>query len=97
LNVTSVRPKQLYSYNAHVSASIPDCFCAQFSPFDDAAPIPKRSFIHFVAVAAIGAQFKEIVYLTTVIAGFPKAIAASQTLSELFAERRAAPAGGQVP
>lgn len=42
-------------------------------------------------------QLKEVVYLTTVTAGFPKAIAASQALSELFAERRAARAGGQVP
>lgn len=36
-------------------------------------------------------ELKEIVYLTTVTAGFPRAIAASQTLSELFAERRASP------
>jgi 4-carboxymuconolactone decarboxylase len=36
-------------------------------------------------------ELKEIVYLTTVTAGFPKAIAASQALSELFAERRASP------
>ncbi|MDD1528201.1 carboxymuconolactone decarboxylase family protein [Bradyrhizobium sp. WBOS7] len=35
-------------------------------------------------------ELKEIVYLTTVTAGFPRAIAASQALSELFAERRAA-------
>lgn len=34
-------------------------------------------------------ELKEIVYLTTVTAGFPKAIAASQALSELFAERSA--------
>ncbi|SOC40392.1 4-carboxymuconolactone decarboxylase [Rhizobium subbaraonis] len=33
-------------------------------------------------------ELKEIVYMVTVPAGFPKAIAASQTLSELFAERR---------
>lgn len=32
---------------------------------------------------------KEIIYMVTVPAGFPKAIKASQTLSELFAERRA--------
>jgi 4-carboxymuconolactone decarboxylase len=38
------------------------------------------------------AELKEIVYLTTVTAGFPRAIAASQALSELFAERRGAPA-----
>lgn len=35
------------------------------------------------------AELKEIVYLTTVTAGFPKAIAASQVLSDLFAERTA--------
>ena len=34
-------------------------------------------------------ELKEIVYLITVPAGFPRAIAASQTLSGLFAERRA--------
>ncbi|PSJ38334.1 carboxymuconolactone decarboxylase family protein [Allosphingosinicella deserti] len=39
------------------------------------------------------AELKEIVYLTTVTAGFPRAIAASQALSELFAERRDAPPG----
>ena len=37
-------------------------------------------------------EMKEIVYMVTVPAGFPKAIAASQTLSELFAERREAAA-----
>lgn len=37
-------------------------------------------------------ELKEIVYMVTVPAGFPKAIAASQTLSELFAERRDAAA-----
>jgi 4-carboxymuconolactone decarboxylase len=42
-------------------------------------------------------QLKEIVYLTTVTAGFPKAIAASQALSELFGERRAARAEGPLP
>lgn len=35
-------------------------------------------------------ELKEIVYLVTVPAGFPKAIAASQVLSQLFAERQAA-------
>ena len=40
---------------------------------------------------------KEIAYLTTVIAGFPRAIAASQALAELFAERRASAARGQEP
>lgn len=37
-------------------------------------------------------ELKEIVYMVTVPAGFPRAISASQALSELFAERRAAPA-----
>jgi 4-carboxymuconolactone decarboxylase len=36
-------------------------------------------------------ELKEIIYMVTVPAGFPRAIAASQTLSELFAERRPAP------
>lgn len=40
-------------------------------------------------------ELKEIVYLTTVTAGFPRAIAASQALSELFAERRASPNEGR--
>ena len=38
---------------------------------------------------------KEIVYLTTVHAGFPRAIDAARGLSEVFAERRAA--GGSRP
>jgi 4-carboxymuconolactone decarboxylase len=33
-------------------------------------------------------ELKEIVYMITVPAGFPKAISASQALSELFAEQR---------
>lgn len=37
-------------------------------------------------------ELKEIVYMITVPAGISRAIAASQTLSGLFAERRAAPA-----
>jgi 4-carboxymuconolactone decarboxylase len=37
-------------------------------------------------------ELKEIVYLTTVHAGFPRAIEAAQTLAELFAERDRAPA-----
>lgn len=48
-------------------------------------------------VGVTEAQLKEVVYLTTVTAGFPTAIAASQALSELFAERKAARAGGTVP
>lgn len=37
---------------------------------------------------ATEAELKEIVYMVTVTAGFPRAITASQALSELFAERR---------
>jgi 4-carboxymuconolactone decarboxylase len=36
-------------------------------------------------------ELKEIIYMVTVPAGFPRAIAASQALSEMFAERAAAP------
>ena len=35
------------------------------------------------------AELKEIIYMVTVPAGFPRAIAASQALAELFAARRA--------
>lgn len=35
-------------------------------------------------------ELKEVIYMITVPAGFPRAIAASQALSELFSERRAA-------
>lgn len=35
-------------------------------------------------------ELKEVVYLTTVHAGFPRAIEAAQVLAELFRERRAA-------
>ena len=35
------------------------------------------------------AELKEIIYMVTVTAGFPRAIAASQVLAELFAARRA--------
>jgi 4-carboxymuconolactone decarboxylase len=38
-------------------------------------------------------ELKEVIYMVTVPAGFPKAIAASQALAELFAERRGAPSG----
>ncbi|MFQ6548624.1 carboxymuconolactone decarboxylase family protein [Aestuariibius sp. 2305UL40-4] len=38
-------------------------------------------------------ELKEIVYMITVPAGFPKAILASQTMSELFEERRNAIGG----
>ncbi|CVI55993.1 putative carboxymuconolactone decarboxylase [Agrobacterium deltaense NCPPB 1641] len=47
-------------------------------------------------VGATDEELKEMVYLITVPAGFPKAIAASRTLAELFEERRAnAASGGQ--
>lgn len=36
-------------------------------------------------------ELKQVVYMVTVPAGFPRAIAASQAISELFTERRAAP------
>jgi 4-carboxymuconolactone decarboxylase len=36
-------------------------------------------------------ELKEIIYMVTVPAGFPRAITASQALSDLFAERRVAP------
>ncbi|MFQ3789014.1 carboxymuconolactone decarboxylase family protein [Halomonas sp. A29] len=39
-------------------------------------------------VGASEDELKEIVYMITVPAGFPRAIAASQVLSELFSERR---------
>lgn len=42
-------------------------------------------------VGATEEELKEIIYMVTVPAGFPRAIRASQALSELFAERAAAP------
>jgi Carboxymuconolactone decarboxylase family len=39
-------------------------------------------------------ELKEIIYMVTVPAGFSRAIAASQALAELFAERRNAKPGG---
>lgn len=36
-------------------------------------------------------ELTEVIYMVTVPAGFPRAITASQALSKLFAERRAAP------
>ncbi|KQO79724.1 carboxymuconolactone decarboxylase family protein [Rhizobium sp. Leaf262] len=45
-------------------------------------------------VGATDDELKEMIYLVTVPAGFPKAIAASQTLSELFEERRNAASKG---
>jgi 4-carboxymuconolactone decarboxylase len=47
-------------------------------------------------VGATDEELKEMIYLITVPAGFPKAIAASRTLAELFEERRDnAASGGQ--
>jgi 4-carboxymuconolactone decarboxylase len=46
---------------------------------------------------ATEAELKEVVYLTTVTAGFPKAIAASQALSELFGELKAGNGGAPRP
>jgi 4-carboxymuconolactone decarboxylase len=45
-------------------------------------------------VGATDEELKEVIYLITVPAGFPKAIAASRTLAELFEERRANAATG---
>lgn len=39
-------------------------------------------------------ELKEVIYMVTVPAGFPRAIAASQALAELFSERRDAPPAG---
>jgi 4-carboxymuconolactone decarboxylase len=41
-------------------------------------------------------ELKEVIYMVTVPAGFPKAIAASQVLSQLFQERREAEAQKHV-
>ena len=61
------------------------------------AAIGERTFMRVHASYALNIgvteeELKEIVYMVTVPAGFPKAIAASQTLSELFSERREAAA-----
>ncbi|WP_299867318.1 carboxymuconolactone decarboxylase family protein [uncultured Roseobacter sp.] len=40
-------------------------------------------------------ELKEIVYMITVPAGFPKAILASQTMADLFEERRSADTGAE--
>jgi 4-carboxymuconolactone decarboxylase len=42
-------------------------------------------------------ELKEVIYMVTVPAGFPKAIAASQVLSQLFEERRKAANGETKP
>lgn len=59
------------------------------------AAVGERAFMRVHAGYALNIgvseeELKEVVYMVTVPAGFPKAIAASQTLSELFAERRQA-------
>jgi 4-carboxymuconolactone decarboxylase len=63
------------------------------------ASLGLRSFFktHAAYALNLGAtpeELKEIVYLVTVPAGFPRAIEASQTLQELFTERGLSPAGG---
>ena len=40
-------------------------------------------------------ELKEVIYMITVPAGFPKAILASQTMAELFEEHRAADGGAE--
>jgi 4-carboxymuconolactone decarboxylase len=57
------------------------------------AAIGARSFLKVHAGYALNLgvtpeELKEIVYLTTVHAGFPRAIEAAQALSELFKERQ---------
>jgi 4-carboxymuconolactone decarboxylase len=42
-------------------------------------------------------ELKEAIYMVTVPAGFPKAIAASQVMSRLFEERRKAESGNTIP
>jgi 4-carboxymuconolactone decarboxylase len=63
------------------------------------ASLGLRSFFktHAAYALNLGAtpeELKEIVYLVTVPAGFPRAIEASQTLQELFTERGLSLAGG---
>ncbi len=62
------------------------------------AAIGETGFMQIHAGYALNAgatevELKEVVYMTTVPAGFPKAISASQALSELFAARAAAGEG----
>ena len=57
--------------------------------------IGERAFMEVHAAYALNTgvsedELKEIIYMVTVPKGFPKAIRASQALSELFAERRSA-------
>lgn len=54
--------------------------------------LPAFAKIHAGYALNIGVseeELKEIIHMVTVTAGFPRAITASQALSELFAERRA--------
>lgn len=62
------------------------------------AAIGEAGFMQIHAGYALNAgateeELKEVVYMVTVPAGFPKAISASQALSELFAARAAAGEG----
>lgn len=64
------------------------------------AALGHRPFMKIHAGYALNAgvkeeELKEIVYLTTVHAGFPRAIEAAQTLSELFRERAQKPASAK--
>lgn len=64
------------------------------------AALGHRPFMKIHAGYALNAgvsedELKEIVYLTTVHAGFPRAIEAAQTLSELFTERGHKPGSGK--
>ncbi len=63
------------------------------------AAIGEPAFMKIHAGYALNAgvsedELKEIVYMVTVPAGFPRAITAARTLSELFAERGPAAEGG---
>lgn len=58
------------------------------------AAIGETGFMQIHAGYALNAgateeELKEVIYMVTVPAGFPKAISASQALSEVFAARRA--------
>ncbi|MBB3266461.1 4-carboxymuconolactone decarboxylase [Azospirillum sp. OGB3] len=64
------------------------------------AAIGETAFMKIHAGYALNAgvsedELKEIVYMVTVPAGFPRAITAARTLSDLFAERR--PSEGETP
>ncbi|CAO3417758.1 carboxymuconolactone decarboxylase family protein [Azospirillum argentinense] len=64
------------------------------------AAIGETAFMKIHAGYALNAgvsedELKEIIYMVTVPAGFPRAISAARTLSELFAERR--PSEGDTP